>query len=167
MVPFLERLARRTFRWALLGLAGAALTWWLLADRVVTGGSRAAALAVWAVVLLAPPTMLAADGIALRALARLPDRLRTLPGEAAGRAGELRRLAEEVGRVRDRGRARSMLSLLRLWRRAAGSRDLLDVAAPVAFLFSPWTIVASLVAAAAAVIEVALGAAVLLWLLLG
>jgi hypothetical protein len=164
-VPFLERLARAARSLALLALAGGAVIWWAVFTHV-EGEGRAVSLVLWALALLAPPAVLLAVRFALRLLIGLPDRLRQLPERARDHATELGRLAGEARRVRERGRIRTAVSLVRLWRQASASRDLLDVIGPAAFLFAPWTLVSGIVATLAAGVEVAAGVVVLLWLVL-
>jgi hypothetical protein len=165
VVPFVERVVRRMRLLAVVTLAGGAAIWWWLADRGSREQTRTLNLAIWAVVLVAAPAILFVLSLALHQLTRLPDRLRELPDRAGAHGAELRRLAEETRRVRERGRARTTWSVIRLWRRAAASRELLDLAAPAAFLFSPMTLTAAIFALAAAVVEIVVGAVVLVLLL--
>jgi hypothetical protein len=165
IVPFFEWLARGARTVALLALAGGAAIWWALFTRLDDPG-RVSSLVIWAVVLVAPPSVLLAVHVAIRLLITLPERIRNLPDRARREAGELGRLASEARRVRQRSRLRGAVSVIRLWRRAAASRDLIDLAAPAAFLFAPWTLVAVVTATAAAAVEATAGALVLLWMLL-
>ncbi len=162
LVPLVRRVAGALWRLALAAAGGGAVVWWVLADRVISADGRAVALIVWAVALLAAPAILVVVGLALRALAGMPERLRTLPSRAEERAGELARLAEEVRRERRRGWFRSSVAIFRLWRGAAGSRELLELAGPVALVFNPGTWVAAVVAIAVAVAEVLAGVIALL-----
>jgi hypothetical protein len=57
------------------------------------------------------------------------------------------------------------MATIRLWRTAARSRELLDVAGPAAFLFSPATWLAAVLAMVVAAAEVVAGAVALLILL--
>jgi hypothetical protein len=167
IVPAVARFSRGLRRLALAALAGGAVVWWALAARVLTGTGRVIALAVWAVVLLAPPAMLVVVSSALLQILKIPDRLAAIPTEAGQRAGEVRRLAGEARQARQRGWVRSAVSVIRLWRRAAGSREILEVAGPVAFVFNLWTLFLSLVAMAGAFVEIVAGVAMLLWVLTG
>jgi hypothetical protein len=162
VVPLVRKAAGALWRLAVAAAVGGALVWWLLADRVISADGRAAALVVWAVALLAAPAVLLVVGLALRALAGMPERLAALPAQAKERAGEIGRLAEEVRRERRRGWVRSGVAVFRLWRGAAGSRELLELAGPVAFLFNPGTWLAAVVATVAAVAEVLAGTIALL-----
>jgi len=55
--------------------------------------------------------------------------------------------------------------VIRLWRAAAASRDLIEIAAPVAFLFFPVTLLLALLAAVAGSVEILVGGIALLLLL--
>jgi hypothetical protein len=167
IVPAVARFSRGLRRLALAALAGGAVVWWALAARVITGTGRGIALVVWALVLLAPPAMLVVVSFALLQILKIPDRLAAIPGEAGQRAGDVRRLASEARQARQRSWARSAVSVIRLWRRATSSREILDVAGPVTFVFNLWTLVLSLAAMAAASVEIVAGVAMLLWLLAG
>jgi hypothetical protein len=167
IVPAVARFSRGLRRLALAALAGGAVVWWALAVRVITGTGRGIALVVWALVLLAPPAMLVVVSFALLQILKIPDRLTAIPAEAGQRVGEVRRLAGEARQTRQRGWLRSAVSVMRLWRRAASSREILDVAGPVAFVFNLWTLLLSLAAMAAALGEIVAGLAMLLWLLAG
>jgi hypothetical protein len=166
-VHLVDRLSRLALRLAAIALAAGAAIWLVLLDRVIEGEGRTVSLVVVALVLLASPAMLIVLHLALAHLARLPDRLRTLPARAREHAGDIQRLASEARSVRDRGRIRSGLAVIRLWRRASEARDLLGVAAPVAFLLSPATIAASILAVVVAAAQVALGGVACLVLVLG
>jgi hypothetical protein len=165
-VPAVRRVARETTRLALLAAAGGAVVWELVASRLA-GPERLGRLVLAAALLAIPPGILLLVGFALRQLASIPYRLAALPDQARSHADEIGKLAQEARRVRQRGWLRSALSVLRLWRTTAESRELLQGAAPVAFLFSPWTWVAAPLSAAAAVLEIVAGAVALVWLVLG
>jgi hypothetical protein len=62
---------------------------------------------------------------ALRALAELPERVRSTPAEARSRAEELRRLGEQMRAVRGARLTRLPFLLWRFARVAGGSRELL------------------------------------------
>jgi len=74
-------------------------------------------------------------------------------------------LAREARQIRGRGWLRSGWSVIRLWRAAAASRDLIEIAAPVAFLFSPMTLLLAILAAVAGSVEILVGGIALLLLL--
>jgi hypothetical protein len=157
VVPGVRAVARILLRLALASAVGGAVLWWLLAHRVLAGDGREAGLFMWAVALLTAPAVLAAVGMALRALAGMPDRAVALPARAQERAAVLAQLAQQVRRERRRGWFRSGMTMVRLWRAAAGSRELLDLAGPAAFLFSPLTWLAAALGAVVAVAQVAAG----------
>ncbi len=162
VVPLVRKVAGALWRLAAAAAVGGALLWWLLADRVISADGRAVGLAIWAAALLAAPALLFVMGLALRVLAGMPERLAALPARAQDRASEIGRLAEEVRRERRRGWLRSSVAIFRLWRTAAGSREVLDLAGPVAFLFNPATWLAAVLATAVAVAEVLAGVVALL-----
>jgi hypothetical protein len=62
---------------------------------------------------------------ALRTLAELPERVRTTPAAARGRAEELRMLAERIRAVRGSRLRRLPILLFRFARVAGGSRELI------------------------------------------
>jgi hypothetical protein len=161
LVPFVEWLARVALRIAILALAGGAVIWWAIRDEVGSGEGRIVSLVLWAVVLAAPPAMLFLVHVGLRVLGRLPDRLRELPDRTRGQAAEVRRLAGEAGRIRQRGKIRSLISVLRLAWRVGEAREMLDLAAPLAFLSAPWALAASFLALVAGLGEIVVGAALL------
>ncbi|MGH2555291.1 MAG: hypothetical protein ACRDHO_06200 [Actinomycetota bacterium] len=149
MVPIVEGIARTITVFALATLAAAAAIWWLIHDRGATGPGMSATLLVWAIVLAFPGAMLLTVAIALRLLAGLPDRLAEVPERAREHASSLGHLASEARRVRRRGWVRSGWSVVRLWRAAAASKDVIGIAAPVAFLFTPMTLLLGIIATAA------------------
>jgi hypothetical protein len=149
--------ARTILRLALAAAVGGGVLWWLLADRVLRADGREAGLFLWAVVLLAAPAALAAVGMALRSLAGMPDRAAALPARAQERAAGLARLAQLVRRERRRGWLRSGVAMVRLWRATTGSRELLHLAGPTAFLFSPLTWLAAALGVVVAMAEVVAG----------
>jgi hypothetical protein len=113
----------------------------------------AVALVTW------PAVVLAVLAGAIRALADLPERLRSTPGDARDRAGELRDLA---GRIRSAGPGRLPFLLWRFAWRAASARELLAPHAAVLPLVSlPFLALATAaVPAAFLVIALAIAAAV-------
>lgn len=166
-VPFIERVARGLRRLALLAGLAAVVLWLAIArSGIGEGDGRVLRLVLWAILLVAPAVVLFADHLALRSLAGLPDRVRALPCDARTHGEDLARLARETRRIRQRGWLRSGWSLFRFGRRAAASRELLQLAGPVAFLFFPGALAASALALAAAAVEVLLAVPVLVWLVL-
>jgi len=159
-----EGMARAITGYALVTLAAGAAIWLAILDRGATGAGRPAALLVWAIVLAFPPATLLTVAGALRLLARLPDRLAELPDRTSEHMSSLGRLAGEARQVRGRGWLRSGWSVIRLWRTAAASRDVIEIAAPVAFLFSPTTLFVAFIAAAAGMVEILGGAIAIIWL---
>lgn len=166
VVPIVQGVARTITVFALVTLVAAAAIWLTIYQRGATGPGRPATLLVWALVLAFPGAMLLTVAIALRLLARLPDRLAEVPERTRQHASSLSRLASEAREVRRRGWVRSGWSVVRLWRAAAASKDVIQIAAPVAFLFTPMTLLLVIVAAAAGVGEILFGAIALLVLLL-
>ena len=165
--PAVARFARALRLLALAALVGGAVLWWGLQGRVVAGTGREPALVLWALVLLAAPGLLVVVSFAVLQILKIPARLAAIPSQAGQRADEVRRLASEARDVRRRGWLRSGISVLRLWRGAAVSKEIVDVAGPVVFVFNPWTLLLTLLAAAAAIAEIAAGVGMLLWLLVG
>jgi hypothetical protein len=165
-VPIVEGMARAIMVYAFVTLGAGAAIWLAILDGGATGPGRPATLLVWAIVLAFPPAMLLTVALALRLLARLPDRLAELPVRTREHMSSLGRLAGEARQVRGRGWLRSGWSVIRLWRTAAASRDLIEIAAPVAFLFSPMTLFLALIAAVAGMVEILGGAIAIIWLLL-
>lgn len=148
-----RRIAALVLRLALLALVGGGLVWWAVA-RSSQAGSLA--LGVVGVILLAPPFVLALAWLALRALAELPRRLREAPAMARDRAGELRRLAGRVAESRRQGLRSQIAALVRLGWTASSSREVLELS-PALALLTPPMLGATVVAAAAAVVEVLAG----------
>jgi hypothetical protein len=165
-VPVVEGVARSITVYALVVLAAGAALWLAIFDRGASGAGRPATLVVWAIVLAFPPAVLLTVVLALRLLTRLPDRLAAFPGRAREHASSLGRLASEAGQVRSRGWLRSGWSVIRLWRTAAASKDLIEIAAPVAFLFSPLTLLLAILAALLGIVEILVGGIALLWMVL-
>ena len=141
------------------------IVWWAIWRGLDPDGDRGSLLTVAAILLLVPPLVLTLFVVALRALIALPRRLREASGALRDRAAEIRRRAADLG-ARQRGALRSLWSLFRLLWTVSSSRELLQVAGPAAALLTPWMVLAALVAAVAAVVEVLLGAGALLWLAL-
>jgi hypothetical protein len=166
-VPIVRRVAREAARLAVLAAAGGVVIWVLRASRLEAGPGRLGRLILAAILLAVPPAILLLVAFALRQLAAIPDRLAALPDQARWHVSEIGRLAQEAGKVRQRGWFGSAFAVLRLWRTTAETRGLVEGAVPVAFLFSPWTWVVAPLAAAAAMLEIVAGAVALFWLVLG
>lgn len=162
VVPIVQGVARTITVYALITLAAGAVIWWAIFQRGAHGSGRPATLAVWAIVLAFPPAVLLTVALALRLLAKLPDRLAELPERAREHASSLGRLADEARQVRRRGWTRSGWAVVRLWQTAAASKDLIEIAAPVAFLFSPMTLLLAVIAAAVGLAEILFGLVALL-----
>src|SRR5215211_5711040 len=119
--------AARAVRWLAVAAGASALVvaLFLFRDGAPDDGGGwlgvvlALALVGWPAVVL----MVLTD--ALRALAELPERVRSTPAEARSRAEELRMLAERIRAVRGSRLARLPFLLFRFARVAGGSRELL------------------------------------------
>ena len=117
----------------------------------------------WALVAVAvaaaPAVVLFLFSVALREVAEVPARIRNLPGTAAERAAEARRLANEL----DRSRAsRVPARAWRLFRLVRDSRELLTPWAPVLALASVPFLLATAMSAVAVPIEVLVALVLLL-----
>jgi hypothetical protein len=160
--PFLGRLARSALRLAGLALVAGAVVWWGIARALPSGGLPLLGLA--AVLLLAPPAILVLFVLAVRALVALPDRLRAVPGAVRERLTEIGRHAGALTAI-DRGSVWARLrSLFRVTWSIASSREVIEVLGPSAALISPWMLPAAVVASVASLIEILLGAFILVWL---
>jgi hypothetical protein len=154
LVPVAAALATVARRFALLA-AGAALVivGYLLRDGFPDGGEETVELAIALVLAAFPPVVLAAFWLAVRELAALPGRLRTLPDSGRAQAAELGRIADEA---RARG---SWLRFPRLlWRfgfLVGSARETLTPWAPLLPLVSVPFLLATAAAFAGAVLEVA------------
>jgi hypothetical protein len=164
-VPIIDGMARAIMMYAFVTLTAGAAIWLAILDGGTTGPGRPITLLVWAIVLAFPPATLVTVALALRLLARLPDRLVELPDRTREHMSSLGRLAGQARQVRGRGWLRSGWSVIRLWRTAAASRDLVEIAAPVAFLFSPMTLFVAFIAAVGGMVEILGGAIAIIWLL--
>jgi hypothetical protein len=160
----LRRLGSGALRLAGLALIAGALVWWALATGLDPGDARTTVLILAAVLLLAPPAGLVLFALAVRALLALPDQLRQAPAAVRERTGEIGSRARAVAEAREHGLLRSAAALVRLWWSVASSREVVEVVAPAAILLTPWTVVAGVVGAGAAVVEVLAGFGALLWL---
>jgi hypothetical protein len=149
---------------SLLAMGAAALIWLTIATQV-RAAREPSTLVVWAVVLLVSPAVLLAFSVGLSRLRQVRERLRSLPQRVTERSGELRRLAGEARGAAQQSRFRSILSALRFWRTAAGARELLVALVPARMIFTPWVLLAALLALIGSVIELAVSPFVALWLL--
>lgn len=163
---FLGWLAGRILRLAVLALAGGALVWWAV-WKAVPPTDRLLVLTIAGIALIAPPVILGAFGLALRALAALPERLREAPGQARGMIGEARRRLAEVAEARRRGLLSGLGALVRLGWSLRSSREVLEVAGPAAVFLTPGMFAASVAAFILALAEILAGAIALGWLALG
>lgn len=162
--PFLGRMVRSALRLAGLALVAGAAVWWGIARALPSGEARLPLLTLTAVLLLAPPAVLLLFVLAVRALVALPDRLRAVPGEVRERLTEIGRHAGALTAI-DRGSVWARLrSLFRVPWSIASSREVIEVLGPWAVLISPWMLPAAIVASVASLIEILLGAFVLVWL---
>jgi hypothetical protein len=160
---FLRGVGRSALRLAGMALLGGVLVWWALWRGLDAGEDRTVALVVVGILLLAPPVVLTLFVVAVRALADVPRRVREAPADFRERATEIRR---RVGELRN-ARSRSLGSLFALWRAGASWRELFEVVSPALFLLTPGMLIASVLAAPAAVLEILAGAIAVVWLALG
>jgi hypothetical protein len=133
---------------ALVAAACVSLAWLVWLVETPVGGTeewveRIVALAV----LLSPSAVLLVFLSGLRELARLPERLRTLPANARAQ------LSPPPG-LEARGARGLLASLFRLARLAWGSRDVLSPYAAVTIALRPAILLAALAATAAALLLV-------------
>ena len=163
---FLRWLAGRILRLAVLGLAGGVLVWWAV-WQAVPPTDRLLVLTIAGIALIAPAVILGAFGLALRALAALPERLREAPGQARGMIVEARRRLAEVAEARRRGVFSGLRALVRLGWSLRSSREVLEVAGPAAIFLTPAMLAASVAAFLAALAEVLAGVIALVWLTVG
>jgi hypothetical protein len=117
----------RAVRWLAIAAAASALVvaLFLFRDGVPDDGGGWVAVSVAFAFVAWPAVVLLILSGALRALAELPERVRTTPAEARSRAEELRMLAERIRAVRGSRLVRLPFLLVRFARVAGGSRELL------------------------------------------
>lgn len=161
---FLRAVAAKALRLGAVAALGGAATWWALYVAIEPGDLRTAVLVLSALLLAFPPTALALFAVAARTLLALPERIRQAPGAIRDRADEISRRAGQVAEARRGGLLRGVPALARLWWSVASARELLQLASPAAVLLRSATLVAALIALPAAILEVLLGVAALLWL---
>lgn len=104
-----------------------------------------------------PPVLLFVFSTALAALAGLPERLRSTPGELRGHTGEAQRLVGEIAAWRALGFVGVVLLPFRLLRLGGGARETLTPYAPVLPLVSPPFLTAAGLAALAGLGELLIG----------
>jgi hypothetical protein len=162
-VAVVRLVARATGRLGIAALIGGALIW----AAVLEAGEpdSVSLLVIVGILLLVPPAVLFLAVLALRALESLPRRLREAPSTLQSRLAEVRARMAEVGEARRRGLPSALRSLFRLGWSVASSRELLELS-PALALLTPGMLVATLLAAGAAVIEVVAGLIALLVLAL-
>ena len=164
VLAFIERTSRRLRKLSIIAAGAGALIWFAIATQI-RAARAPTTLALWAAVLLAWPGILFAFSLGLSRLHQFREHLRTLPQRVGERSEELRRLACEARGATQRGWFRSILSSLRFWRSAAGTRELLLALMPARLIFTPWVLAAALFALIGSLIEIATAPFVALWLL--
>jgi len=119
--------AARAVRWLAIAAGASALVvpLFLFRDGAPDDGGGWLAVALALALVAWPAVVLFVLTNALRALAELPERVRSTPAEARSRAEELRMLAERIRAIRGSRLARLPLLLFRFARVAGGSRELL------------------------------------------
>jgi hypothetical protein len=154
VVPVAAALARIARTFALLA-AGAALVIaaYVLRDGLPDGGEETVETVLALVAAAFPPVVLAAFWLVVREVAKLPERLRTLPESGRAQAAELGQIA---GEARARGTWLRFPRLL--WRfgfLVGSARETLTPWAPLLPLVSLPFLIATAAAFAGAVLEVA------------
>jgi hypothetical protein len=160
----LRGLAAGAIRLAVVAALAGALGWWALFRGLDPGDLRTGILIVAGVLLAFPPVALGLFAFAARTLAALPDRIRGSSAALRERAGEISRRASALAEARRRGGPRSVPALARLWWSVSSAREVLQVAGPGVVLLTPAMLVAAIIAAPAALLEILLGVAGLIWL---
>ena len=161
--------ARAVRTYALIAAAAAAVIGvYLFRNGVPPGDGQLAVRLIALAAAAAPPAVLLFAAVTLKALAELPERVRSIPREAGERAEELRRLRDRARAARTRGGLRSLpRTLWQLVRLGGSSRELLTPYAGVLPLvrlpFLGW----SVAAAVAAGFEILIAAILLVALLVG
>ena len=131
-----------------------AWTVWVVHARP-SGSNDWIARAVVLALALVPPAVLVVFVRGLEELSRLPRRLRQYPPDVRAHLAELRGRAGEVPeRARGRRRVGAVTAVARLARLVFGSRDVLSPMSVVPAVLEPGLLVAALVAAALALIEI-------------
>lgn len=147
------RILRGLTTLAMVAGTGGAAAWlvWVL-DAPPTGSDAWVVRAVVLAILLAPPATLLQFVAGLRDLAELPRRARTLPADVRASAVELGERSRR--RSEPRGLFGVVVALFRLGRIVLGSREVLSPYAAVTAALRPAILLAALVAAIAAIVEV-------------
>ena len=153
-VGLVSSLRRLSLRLAMFALVAGTLVWLALLRLLAGSDDTALTLAVSGVAILLPAAVLVLFAIALAALRELPERIREAPAAVRQRATEIRRRAGEA-RER-RGLFGAIRSVVGLWRSVAAVRELADGLGAAALLVTPWMLVATGFAAAAALLEIVL-----------
>jgi hypothetical protein len=159
---FLRGVARSALRLAAVAFLGGVAVWWALWRGLDPGEGRIVTLVIVGILLAAPPVVLTLFVVAIRALADVPRRVREAPAGFRERAAEIRR---RVGELRTTGSG-SLGSLFAIWRAGASWRELFELVSPALFLLTPWMLLASVLAAPAAVLETVAGVVAAIWLAL-
>jgi hypothetical protein len=162
---FLRRVSRIVTILAAMGLVGGAALWWVVSREAGDEQRLAVSVAV-GIVLLVPPVVLGLFAAAVRAIVALPQRLRESPQAVREHADELGRGARAVAEARSAGPLRTLVAVVRLVRTAGSSRELLGSLIPGALLLNPARLILTALAGVAALVEIVLGAAALVWLVL-
>jgi hypothetical protein len=163
-VSFLRGLARAVIRLGAAALVGGLAIWWTVFQGT-DPGERTGILVVLAILLVAPPLILFLFVVALRTLIGLPQRIRETPGAVGDRLAEIRQRMARLSEARREGALPALRSLFRLGWSIATSREVVEVS-PALVLLTPGMLVATVLAAAAALLEILVGAVAVLWLLL-
>lgn len=156
-------IARAVLRLGTAALVAGAVIWWAVFRNADDAGP--VGLTILALLLVGPPVILFLFSMALRALAALPRRFREAPGEIGDRVAQIRNRVTEVGEARRRGFVASIRSLLRLGWSVTSSREILELS-PALVLLTPGMLVATVVSAGLAVLEILAGVVAVLVLLL-
>lgn len=157
-------LARGLTRLAIWAGAAVATAWllWLSEAPPGDGGTLIGRIVVLALLLL-PSAILLLFVAGLRRVLEIPDRARELPAELRGRTAELR---ERSRGTTPRGVLGAAASLVQLGRLVLGSQDVLTPYATIAVALRPAILLAALLAAVVAMIEIPAALLALLVLLL-
>jgi hypothetical protein len=164
-VSFLRRLARAVIRLGAAALVGGLAIWWAVFQGTDPGENRTGILVLLAILLAGPPLILFLFVVALRTLIGLPERIRETPGAVGDRLAEIRQRMARLSEARKEGALPALRSLFRLGWSIATSREVLELS-PALVLLTPGMLVATVFAAAAALLEILVGAVAVLWLLL-
>jgi hypothetical protein len=161
----LRGMARATLRLAAAAAIGGMAVWWAVFQGGDPREDRTVILVVVAILLAAPPAILVLFAVALRTLVALPGRLREAPGAVGDRLGEIRTRMTQLTEASRQGVLRTLRSLFRLGWSIASSREVLELS-PAVVLLTPGMLVATVFAAAGALVEIVAGAIALMWLVL-